>query len=178
MELNVSKETTGLVHVNNKIMASCQTKHACLPSIKPNITKNEIELWKTLLGFERPQFTSLWIVFKSVHPGLINVLRDFFTFHWIWWQFPLLEFWKISWHMSFNIFFHAPKPCTDKIECIKVAISITILSSSSVLSSLSLRSCNNISNKTEAQLHNNRIETTSACIAWRPRSAFTCKFGL
>ena len=170
MELNVSKETTGLVHVNNKIMASCQTKHACLSSIKPNITK-------TKLNFEK-QFPSLWIVFKSVHPGLINVLRDFFTFHSIWWQFPLLEFWKISWHMSFNIFFHAPKPCTDKIECIKVAISITILSSSSVLSSLSLRSCNNISNKTEAQLHNNRIETTSACIAWRPRSAFTCKFGL
>ena len=64
-------------------------------------------LQKTKLNFEK-QFTSLWIVFKSVHPGLINVLRDFFTFHSIWWQFPLLEFWKISWHMSFNIFFHAP----------------------------------------------------------------------
>ena len=171
MELNVSEETTGLVHVNNKIMASCQTKHACLPSIKPNITKNKIELWKTI----HIPFNCLQVCPSGLN---INVLRDFFTFHSIWWQFPLLEFWKISWHMSFNIFFHAPKPCTDKIECMKVAIFITVLSSSSVLSSLSLRSCNNISNKTEAQLHNNRIETTSACIAWGTRSAFTCKFGL
>ena len=58
---------------NDKITASWQHVHVCLPSIILNVPNNRNKLWKTvrLTSFQKPWLQSVLIFFKFVHLYLL-----------------------------------------------------------------------------------------------------------